>query len=119
MAKAAALLLTLLLGGCTLDLSRIQDPARSVAVTTTAPWNSMMYPARIDSGVVMIDLGGAGGEGKLGEGLTRLGAPPEDVGHVFLPHPPESHRRLAVAPVCTLPPCSSRGGAVLGLAAPW
>ena len=87
----AAVLLALLLTGCTVNLSRIQDPPRSVAVTSTAPWNSMMYLAQTDSGVVVIDLGWAGGEGKLREGLTRLGARPEHVRHVFLTHTHRDH----------------------------
>lgn len=91
MGKAAALFLNLLLAGCTVNLSRIQDPPRSVAVTTTTPWNSMMYLARTDSGVVVIDLGWAGGEGKLREGLRRIGAQPGDVRHVFLTHTHRDH----------------------------
>jgi len=82
-------LATLLLGGCTLNLSRIQDPPRSVALTTTGTWSSMIYLARTDSGVVVIDLGWLGGEGKLRDGLRRLGAEPADVRAVFLTH---SHR---------------------------
>lgn len=91
MGKAAALFLTFLLAGCTLNLSRIQDPPRSTAVTTAAPWNSTMYLARTDSGVVVIDLGWVGGEGKLRSGLKQLGARPEDVRHVFLTHTHRDH----------------------------
>jgi glyoxylase-like metal-dependent hydrolase (beta-lactamase superfamily II) len=49
----------------------------------------MVYAARTDSGVVLIDLGWGGAAGSLEARLPALGAAPADVTHVFLTH---SHR---------------------------
>src|SRR6202008_4186594 len=53
------------LAGCAYHLAEIQEPGRAVAFTTTGPWRSMIYAARTDSGVVVVDLGWAGAGGKL------------------------------------------------------
>jgi hydroxyacylglutathione hydrolase len=78
-----------LLAGCTYHLAEIQDPARAVAFTTTGPWRSMVYAARTDSGVVVVDLGWAGAGHRLRSRLRELGVAPADVTDVFLTH---SHR---------------------------
>ena len=82
-------LLPVLLSACTLNLRQVQDPPRSAAVATAYPWNSMVYLARTDSGVLAIDLGWYGADRSLRRGLRRVGAAPEEVTDVFLTH---SHR---------------------------
>ena len=77
------------LGGCTYHLAGIQEPGRAVAFTTTGPWRSMVYAAKTDSGVVVVDLGWAGAGGRLRKRLAGLGVAPADVTDVFLTH---SHR---------------------------
>jgi glyoxylase-like metal-dependent hydrolase (beta-lactamase superfamily II) len=78
-----------LLSGCTYHMAEVQTPARAVAFTTTGPWRSMVYAARTDSGVIVVDLGWAGAGGRLRGKLRDLGASPADVTDVFLTH---SHR---------------------------
>ena len=86
---AAPLLLALAAAGCTHNLARIQDPPRAVAVPTAFPWESMVYAARTDAGVMVVDLGWYGSARALRGALKRIGAAPEDVTDVFLTH---SHR---------------------------
>lgn len=83
------LLLALPLSGCTYHLAALQQPGHAVAFTTTGPWRSMVYAARTDSGVVVVDLGWAGAGGRLRRRLRELGVAPADVTDVFLTH---SHR---------------------------
>jgi hydroxyacylglutathione hydrolase len=85
----ATFLVASLLGGCTLNLARVASPPESVAFTTAFPWNSMIYAARTDAGVVLIDLGWQRPERALTRFLARMDAAPEDVTDVFLTH---SHR---------------------------
>lgn len=87
--RPAAALLLVALAACTLNLRQVQDPPRSAAVATAYPWNSMVYLARTDSGVLAIDLGWYGADRSLRRGLRRVGAAPEEVTDVFLTH---SHR---------------------------
>ncbi|HYJ80658.1 MAG TPA: MBL fold metallo-hydrolase [Longimicrobiaceae bacterium] len=88
--RAAFILLTALLAGCTTHrLGVIQEPGRSVAFPTAGHWASMVYAARTDSGVIVIDLGWHGAAAGLRKRLRSLGAGPEDVTDVFLTH---SHR---------------------------
>lgn len=89
-ARAAALLPALLAGGCALNRARALDqPARAVAVGTPEPSRSMIYLARTDSGVVVVDLGWVGGAARVRAGLRRLGTDPAAVRAVFITH---SHR---------------------------
>lgn len=85
----AALLAVGLLSACTMNLGHVQDPPRSLALPTAYPWNSLVYLARTDSGVIVVDLGWHGAGGALRGGLARMGAAPEEVRAVFLTH---SHR---------------------------
>ena len=79
----------LLLGGCTYNLRHVQQPGRAVAFPTALSWSSMIYAAKTDSGVVVIDLGWHGAGGALRRNLAKLGAGTGDVTDVFLTH---SHR---------------------------
>ncbi len=74
-----------------MNLARVQEPARSVAFTTAYPFNSMVYAARTDEGIVVIDLGWARADRALERRLKALGARPEDVRHVFLTHAHRDH----------------------------
>lgn len=87
--RALAACLALALQGCTYHLAEVRQPARAVAFSTGGPWRSMVYAARTDSGVVLVDLGYTGAGGKIRSQLRRLGAVPADVTDVFLTH---SHR---------------------------
>lgn len=78
-----------LLPACSHNLDRVQDPPTSAVVTTAGPNHSMIYLARVDEGVVAVDLGWFGAAGALEEGLARLEADTGDVIAVFLTH---SHR---------------------------
>ncbi|HEX8829620.1 MAG TPA: MBL fold metallo-hydrolase [Longimicrobium sp.] len=64
-----------------------------MAFTTAGPWRSMVYAARTDSGVVLVDLGYVGAGGKLRGKLRALNAVPADVTHVFLTHSHRDHVR--------------------------
>lgn len=73
----------------TLNVALLRDPPRSWAATTTGSWSSMIYAARTDSGIIVVDLGWVGAEGALRRALREIGAAPDDVVAVFLTH---SHR---------------------------
>jgi glyoxylase-like metal-dependent hydrolase (beta-lactamase superfamily II) len=79
----------LLLAACTYNFELLRRQPRSYAVTTAATWASMIYVARTDSGVIVVDLGWMGAEEKLAHALRHVGATPGDVVAVFLTH---SHR---------------------------
>lgn len=82
-------LLLLASAGCSPTLAPFYDPPRSLAVTTTGHWRSMIYLAHTDSGVVVIDLGWFGAGGTLDRAMSQIGASAEDIEAVFLTH---SHR---------------------------
>jgi glyoxylase-like metal-dependent hydrolase (beta-lactamase superfamily II) len=76
--------------GCTSGFQSLQEPPGATAVTTGGPWTSMIYAARTDAGVVVVDLGWDGGDHLLAA-LDELGAEPEDVIAVFLTHTHRDH----------------------------
>lgn len=76
---------------CTKDLQLIQAPPAAAAATTTGPWASMIYAARTDSGVIVIDLGWTGSEEVLPGLVRQLGSAPADVRFVFLTHAHRDH----------------------------
>lgn len=78
-----------LVASCGINVGVLQDPPNSTAVLTGGPWASMIYLARVEGGVIAIDLGFDGDGTGLVRGLAELGAQPEDVVAVFLTH---SHR---------------------------
>jgi glyoxylase-like metal-dependent hydrolase (beta-lactamase superfamily II) len=86
-----ALALLLSLPACTYHLAAVQQPPRAVAFPTSGPWRSMVYAARTDSGVMLVDLGWHGSARRLRGKLRLLGAEPADVTHVFLTHAHRDH----------------------------
>lgn len=87
--RLLVLVLLALLAGCTVNFQALQLPRRSIAVLTGGPWASMIYLARVEDGVIAIDLGMDGDGHALAAALEELGAGPEEVVAVFLTH---SHR---------------------------
>ena len=79
----------LLLAGCSRNLEEVGQPPRSTVVTTAGPNHSMIYLARVEGGVIAVDLGWWGAGSALDDGLARLDADTGDVIAVFLTH---SHR---------------------------
>ncbi|MEW5914772.1 MAG: MBL fold metallo-hydrolase [Gemmatimonadota bacterium] len=86
--KFAALVLVL---GCTRGIDVLQDPPRSVVVTTSGAWASMIYLARTDSGIIAIDLGWTGAEAALERGTRRLNGKPADIRYAFITHAHRDH----------------------------
>ncbi|MEJ7810883.1 MAG: MBL fold metallo-hydrolase [Gemmatimonadaceae bacterium] len=92
--------------GCTSHvrdaLRRLEQPGHAVVATTAGPNASMIYLARVDSGVIVIDLGWVGAERALRAGVRRLGGPPDRIVAVFLTHSHRDHlgawRAVAHAP---------------------
>ena len=132
-----AFALALILAACTMNMQAVREPPYSYAAATAPPWQSMVYAARTDSGVVVVDLGWYGAGRDLRRVLGRLGARPADVTDVFLTHSHRDHigawetvrtarfhLSSAEAPIFQgaahhgdLP--SRTGEAVLGNPAPW
>lgn len=83
--------IALALSACTRGLEWIQDPPNAVAVTTSGAWASMIYLARTDSGVIVIDLGWTGAKAALERGTRRLGVKPSDVRFAFITHAHRDH----------------------------
>ncbi len=89
--RLALLLAGVPLSACTQGLPLIASPPRSAATTTTGPWTSMIYAARTDSGVFVIDLGWTGTAKALRRVLGEINATPEDVRWAFLTHAHRDH----------------------------
>ena len=68
---------------------QLGPPSRSVAVVTGGPFASAMFLERVDSGVVLVDLGWSGARDALRKEISKLGATTENLRAVFLTH---SHR---------------------------
>lgn len=75
--------------GCSRNLEEVGQPPQSTVVTTAGPNHSMIYLARVDGGVIAVDLGWWGAGRALEQGLAGLDADTGDVVAVFLTH---SHR---------------------------
>lgn len=80
-----------LTGACTHDMQLAPSPPLAAATTTTGPWASMIFAARTDSGVLVIDLGWTGAEKGLRSVLGPLGATAADVRWAFLTHAHRDH----------------------------
>ncbi len=63
----------------------------SAVVTTAGPNQSMIHLARVETGILVFDLGWWGAEAGLAEGLAELGATEEDVAAVFITHAHRDH----------------------------
>ena len=87
-ARRIGFIVALAAAGCTHNLRALQEPGRAAAAPTPY-WSNLVYAARTDSGVVVVDLGWQGAEGALRRVLRRVGAAPADVTDVFVTH---SHR---------------------------
>jgi hydroxyacylglutathione hydrolase len=83
------LLLATLAGGCVKNLDHLHSRPDTRAIPTAFPWTSMVYVARADTAVIVIDLGWYGAAGALRRELREMGLGPERVTDVFLTH---SHR---------------------------
>jgi len=75
---------------CAARTAPLQDLPLTFTVTT-GPAQSMIYLARIEGGVIAIDLGWIGAERKMRQGLADMGAEPGDVTAVFLTHSHADH----------------------------
>ena len=87
--RFAAIALTLFPAGCRRDVSALLKPRSSAVAFSGGTNRSMIYLARVDSGVVAIDLGWWGSTRAVRRALADIGASPAAVTHVFLTH---SHR---------------------------
>jgi glyoxylase-like metal-dependent hydrolase (beta-lactamase superfamily II) len=88
----AATLLAVL-PGCTVAARQLKAPGLATVVTTPDVGRSMIYLARTDSGVIVIDLGWVDAPARVRAGLRQLGAEPEEVTDVFLTHSHRDHIR--------------------------
>lgn len=84
-------LAALLVVGCTHDMHLLPAPPRAAATTTAGPWASMIFAARTDSGVLVIDLGWGDAGGGLRSVLGHVGAKPSDVRWAFITHAHRDH----------------------------
>ena len=76
---------------CTHNMQLLPAPPLASAGTTGGPWASMIFAARTDSGVLVVDLGWGGADGELRSMLARIGATPADVRWAFVTHAHRDH----------------------------
>lgn len=91
--SARGVLLPVLLAAlaCSRAISPLQLPSSSAVALTSGANTSMIYLARTTDGVLAIDLGWWGHEGKLASALREVNATSTDVRHVFLTHAHRDH----------------------------
>lgn len=89
--RRGAILLPLALAACTRNFGVLQRPPRHAAALTGGTWASMIYAAKVDGGVILVDLGWDGDGDALRATLARLDAAPGDVAAVFLTHGHRDH----------------------------
>ncbi len=77
--------------GCTHDMHLLPSAPRAAATTTAGPWASMIFAARTDSGVFVIDLGWGDAAAGLRSVLGQIGAKPSDVRFAFITHAHRDH----------------------------
>ena len=76
---------------CTHDMHLVPSLPRAAATTTAGPWASMIFAARTDSGVLMIDLGWGNAAKGVRSVLEQIGAAPSDVRWAFITHAHRDH----------------------------
>jgi hydroxyacylglutathione hydrolase len=82
----------LVAAGCARPLpALLEAPPHAYTVTTGGPNQSMIHLARVEGGVIVVDLGWWGAEEALEEGLAALGAGAGDVVAVFITHAHRDH----------------------------
>ncbi len=80
-----------LVAACTHGLNLVPPPPTAAANTTAGPWTSMIFAARTDSGVFVIDLGWGRASSGLRAVLATIGADTSDVRFAFLTHAHRDH----------------------------
>ena len=80
-----------LVAACTHNLQLVPPPPTAAVTTTAGPWTSMIFAARTDSGVFVIDLGWGRASTGLRSVLSRIDADTADVRWVFLTHAHRDH----------------------------
>ena len=91
LAATCLLTATAPLAGCRHAVEPLVVPARSAVALSGGANASLVYAARTDAGIVLIDLGWWGSRRALGRALKTLGATPTDVALVFLTHAHRDH----------------------------
>lgn len=76
---------------CTHKLALLPPPSTAAVVTTAGPFTSMIFAARTDSGVFVIDLGWGRASSGLRGVLAKLNADTSDVRWTFLTHAHRDH----------------------------
>jgi len=76
---------------CTHNLHLTPPPPRAAAIATAGPFTSMIFAARTDSGVFVIDLGWGRASSGLHEALATIDADTTDVHYAFLTHAHRDH----------------------------
>jgi glyoxylase-like metal-dependent hydrolase (beta-lactamase superfamily II) len=84
-------LLVVLTTGCTHNLRLLPPPPAAAAATTAGPFSSLIFAARTDSGVMVIDLGWGRAAHGLRSALARIDADTADVRYAFLTHAHRDH----------------------------
>jgi len=92
-ARATSALSALLTFGvaCAHNLHLMPPPPTAAATTTAGPFTSMIFAARTDSGVFVIDLGWGRASSGLHDVLARIDADTADVRYAFLTHAHRDH----------------------------
>jgi len=76
---------------CTRHLELVPPLPQAAATTTAGPWSSMIFAARTDSGVLVIDLGWGRAARGLESVLSQIGARTADVRWAFITHAHRDH----------------------------
>ncbi len=81
----------ILVASCTHNLQLAPPPPLAATTTTAGPWTSMIFAARTDSGVIVIDLGWGRASTGLRRVLAAINADTADVRWTFLTHAHRDH----------------------------
>jgi hydroxyacylglutathione hydrolase len=87
----AFVVLTLTTTACTHHLDLAPSRPLAASTTTAGPWTSLIFAARTDSGVLLIDLGWGRAEQGVSRVLRDLQATPADVRYAFITHAHRDH----------------------------